>query len=487
MIKVDIITFYDRLKDKWETKGVLFLLVVILIVSYFLILEHFKVFQIFNNNWLLYLLLPLIISIITILIWLYSTNRFFFKTSKKITAGVILIIDSEKDKLIVAKIVRKVVHHVNNSKAFSNIDIKILPANIYTTEKEVEKYQQNFGFMYDLIIRLFIEAGNFNSIEKIVIEKFSVTFKPKDSQKQKRIFFNIVDLTEDMQLQFGSRDWNYLLSNSGIDNKKYFENIYPIFLYYVGFYAIYVDRFEDALEVMTPIYNSKNTTIPISKKDGNQIKVILKPFNIAEGRLASILVDLFFCVAIKAYQKSETSKAFAYFEKLEQIIKTHPNKFHQYIDMARFSYELDNLDNAIKYTEFAQNLSPNSIEIFLNHGFFAILKDDKQNFCNNYYKIFKNRMKSTVNWIEILAFQLKQQEKLTGRDKYFRFSTSFIEYIFIDQDYKDDFKLVVESYKGDCNYNCIYELGRKILIEEIKSNNIARKSELASGRKKKRR
>jgi len=487
MIKVDIITLYDRLKDKWETRGGLFLFLIVLIPTYYILFKYFNIEGLNDYLWLFYLLIPISIIFITVFIWFCSTNRLFLRTSNKITAGIIIIIDSEKDRIVISKIVRKVIHQINNSKSFSNVCIKILPANSFTSDKEVEKYHNNFNFMYDVIIRLFIEAGQYSSIEKIIVEKLSVTFRPKDQTPQKRVFFNIVDLARDMELQVRSRDWEYLLTNSGVDNKKYFENILPIFLYYIGFYAIYVDRFEDALEIMTPIYNSKNTIIPITKKEGNQIILTLKPLNLAEARLAAILVDLFFYTAVISYHKSETEKALRYFEKLEQIIKTHPNKFDQYINMARYSYELENLDDAIRYTDLAKKIEPNSVAVFLNLGFFAILNDDKKAFCQNYFEIYKNRFRSNLNWVDILDFQLKQKEKLNNRDSYFEFTTSFIEYVFLDQINIDSFRKIVENYKIEVDFNCIYKLGLEILTSGNRLQPTAIKKTNTIRKKKKRR
>lgn len=488
MIKVDIINFLDRLKDRWETKMGLLLLVIVVIPAYFLLFDYL-IEESFNKNWLVYkLVIPVSILLLIICYWFYSTNRFFLRTSNIITAGIIIIIDNEKDKPVISKIVRKVVHHINNSRAFSNVALKILPANSFITNEEVEKYHRNFSFMYDLIIRVFIESGQYNSIEKIIVEKLSVTFRPKQGNKQKRVFFNTVDLSKDMDLQVKSRDWEYKLENSGVDNKKYFENILPMFLYYIGFYAIYVDRFEDALGIMTPIYNSKNTIVSISKKEGNKIELKLKPLNLAEARLASILVDLFFYTAIFAYQNSNTEKALQYFKRLEEIIKTHPKKFDQYISMARYSYELNNLDEAIKYTDLAKKIEPTNEAIYLNLAFFSILNNDIEEFCTNYYKIFKGRRKSKINWVDVLDFQLKAQEKHKERNRYFIFTIALIEYVFLNQIDINTFKEIVDTYKTEPEYKCIYELGIKILPYKLNpSKSVVRNNPPKKKRKKKKR
>lgn len=468
MIELDIITFYDRLKEKWETKGGLIISILFIVFTYFSIFSWSEVTK--NNSWkfFFFFVIPLGLIILIFLIWIYTTNRFFIRFNNKITVGIILINDDDKDKLIVSKIIRKVIHHINNSKEFSNVNLKILPSNFCKSDSETVKYHKNFIFMYDVIIQIHIDGGKFDSIEKIKVEKFSMTFKPKNSNRKKRIFFNIVDLSQDMSLLVNSRDWEYTLNNSGIDKKKYFENIHQVLLYYIAFYSIYIDRFEDALNIISPIFDSKKTIIPISKKEGNQIELILKPYNLSEGRISTILVDLFFYTAIKNYINSDTKKALNYFEKLETIIKSHSLKFEQYINMARYSYELGNLEDAIMYTEKSREVDSTRVEIYLNLGFFSLLNNDINEFCKNYLKIFNNRFNNNINWVDVLEFQLRQRDLIPDREEYFNFSISFIEYVFIDIVNKDEFVKIFSSYKELINYRNFYKLGTTIMENRVK-------------------
>jgi hypothetical protein len=135
--------------------------------------------------------------------------------------------------------------------------------------------------------------------------------------------------------------------------------------------------------------------------------------------------------------------------------------------MARYSYELNKLDEAISYTERAQKLEPNNDAIFLNLGFFSILNNDIEKFCSNYYEIFKNRNKSKINWVDVLDFQLKQQETITDKNHFFNFSTGFIEYVILNQMNRESFQRIVDSYKSNNEYHCIYELGIKVLSNKI--------------------
>ena len=70
--------------------------------------------------------------------------------------------------------------------SFSDIDFKILPVNFCNSKSKIHKYHTNYNFMYDVIIKIHMDGGKWDSIEKIIIDKFSITFKPKDSNTKKK-------------------------------------------------------------------------------------------------------------------------------------------------------------------------------------------------------------------------------------------------------------------------------------------------------------
>lgn len=460
----DILFLWDRLLNKWETKTGLYIGIVAQVILYFFVIKYFDL-EANLESFIKYLIIPFILVLIVFIFWVNTTNRFFLKFSNKIYTGIIVVMDDETDRLVVNKIVRKVINQINKSDDFNgNVKLKLMPSNFCAHESEINSYHTNFYFMYDLIIRVFVESGNYDSIEKIVVEKFSVTFTRKDSTWKKRIFYNTVDLTQDMNLLVGVRDWHYLVSNSGIDKKKYLANFHNIIIYYIIFYAIYSDRYEDALNILSKIFEPNKTMVSISKKEGNNITLELQPFHLAEARLSTILVDLFFDSAIKNYHKKDIRKAITRLEQLENLIKGHNKKFDQFINMARWNYEIGNFDKAISYTEQAKVINPNAIQIYLNLGFFAILQGNAVNFCSNYKRLFEMRANPVINWVDVLDFQLKEQAKFIDKEPYFRFSTAFIDYIFIDEANKEKFENIVAQYQNIEEYRCIYNLGQYVLL-----------------------
>lgn len=461
----DILILWDRLIGKWETKSGLGLTLVLTLILHFFFLNYFELDYSLDPI-LKFLVLPVILSLFTFIIWVYTTNRFFIKFTNRIYAGIIVVLEDDKDRLVVNKIVRKVIEKINKSADFKDvIQLKLLPSNFCIHESEINNYHGNFYFMYDLIIRIFVESGNYESIEKIIVEKFSVTFTRKTPTWKKRIFYNTIDLTQDMNLLVGARDWQYLISNSGIDKKKYLANFHNIIIYYIAFYAIYSDRYEEALNILARVFEPNKTIVNISKKEGNNITITLQPFHLAEARLSTILIDLFFDSAIKSYHQKDIPKAVNRLEQLERLVKAHNKKFDQFINMARWNYELGNVDKAIDYTEQAKSINPKAIQIYLNLGFFAILQNNVEDFCFNYRRLFEMRNNPVINWVDVVDFQLKEQQKMQEKEPYFRFSIAYIEYIFIDEGTKSNFEMIVDEYANSKEYTCIYKLGLYVLSQ----------------------
>lgn len=467
MIKLDIIDVFDRLTNKWERiSGLIVLCLLILVVYYFFLIPslHDK-YAISNTDIFFIVLIPLFLVITTAIIWVFSTNRFFIKPSDQISTGIILIVDEDKEQAVVSKIVKKVLLYLNNSKSLSRVKFRLLPINFRITDKKTEKYHEDFSFMYDLIIRLFIQAGNYNSIEKIEIKKVSITFSRVNNADKKVIFYHNFDLKADMNLQMTSRNWVYEEKNSGIDKNKYFENLREILLYYTGFYAIIQNRFEDALEIMEMGFSKEKTKVDIQNSSGNKVQLKLKPINIAEGRVATILIDLFFTMAQNSYFKYDLEKAIYYMKKLELTFENHPQKFNALIFLARLMYESGNIDQAISYTEQAEKANKDSgIEINLNYGFFAILKEDSNLLCKHYNRIFNLRREASerINWVDIIDFQSTEREKVGVKNKLFDFSIAFIEFVFIDHSKPEQLKSILKALDKTKD-NCLLKLGEKAL------------------------
>ena len=195
----------------------------------------------------------------------------------------------------------------------------------------------------------------------------------------------------------------------------------------MAFYAIYVDKFDDAINILTPIFDYKKTVVNISKREGEKINIQLQPFQVAEGRLSAILIDLFFYSAIMSYHKSDLKQAISRLHELEKLIANHPKKFDQNINLARWHYELGNIEKAKEYN------------------------------------LFELRNNPVLNWVDVLAFQITEFEKLNSSDELFNFSFYFIEYFFLGSKTREGFKEMVYSYKDNQAYQALFKLGSDMI------------------------
>lgn len=468
---VDVINSIDRIASVWnQKKGLLFS--VILIISLYLLFISIIDIKLFSSNY--YYITPILLILFILLnfvVWLSTTNRFFIKNHSKITAGIMIIHDNQNELLVANKIITKIITNVNDSILAKSINLKILPPNSCTTVKQINKYHSNYYPLYDVLIRIIITSGNINSIEQIEIEDISITFLTKSKNGNNQIFYNELELIKDMNLQFSTRDWKYLTNNSSIDQKKYLANIYHIVLYYIGIYSFYIDKSKTALIIMLNLFNRNEPKIEISNDKNNKIIFNLKPLDIANARLKTILVDLYFYNALKVYNSKDKLEGINLFKQLEIKIPEHPFKFDQYINMSRWSYEVNNLSDAKLYTSKAKLLNKNSVRVNINEGFFAILDDDVNQFYKSYFNVYKKHTTEDINWVDILDFLLIENEKYSDKTIYFKFSIVLIEYLFIKSTDKSSFLDTIVEIKENKQYNKIYELGQYILKNEIIKEN----------------
>ncbi len=498
MVEASITSFWDRIENNWENKTGLILALILAMLFY-----YFGIMAIVNDAWknkfpiLSFIILPILIISAIVLTWFISTNRYFIRTKEYISVGIIVICDEDTYQSILRKILKKVILYLNDRH--NNLNIRLLPTNICRNGTELNKYHTNNQYQYDLLIHLNLDGGKFDSIEKIEIKSLGVTFN-LDGSSRKVIINNVVDLFHDTSVQVASKNWAYLLENSGIDKDKYIQNLNQIIVYYTSLYAIFSNNYEDALLLLKTIYNPPKDGLIVNLDAKNKKFLHLKTVALAQGRIGAILTELYFESAIASYQKADTNTAIKKFEELASLINNHPLLFIQYISMARFSYELGNVKDAKIYTEKANKLIPNNINCYLNLAFFAILDNDAKEMCVSYREMYNRKNTMQLNWVDILDFQLKQQKLIRDRDELFSFSTLMLEAVFLDNSKLNELHKLVLDYENKPQLAIIGDLGKYILEKEgvIKYNTktnthpvnhprIKKKQNKQSRRKKKRR
>ena len=163
--------------------------------------------------------------------------------------------------------------------------------------------------------------------------------------------------------------------------------------------------------------------------------------------------------------KKDIEKAITRLEQLKELALAPNKKFDLCINLARWNYEIGNLDSAFKYTNLAKSIAPNTVQVHLNLGFFAILNENAEEFCENFKRLHDLRNDPVINWVDVVDFQYNQLEKYPTKEKFFNFSIAFIGYVFIDEGNKQNFENVVSKFESNKQLECLYKFGKYVLSQ----------------------
>lgn len=429
----DIFPFIDSLKNNWQKKrgiiGVsLFFSITYLTVLYPIVPNILPQLPIINL-----FVLPITLIIILILFWFISTRRIGWIKRKQLILGLLVKIDDEKYEIKINKIVEKIVKEINHDNRYEKLQIRLYPTNHLESKGSLTDFLNKKEHVLDCLVFVEVGTGNIrdeiNTEEKISVEEitFCGNFSAKDNL---RIFKTSINIEKEVQIRNINKNWSYLESNSYVDKKKLAYNLKDSLLFFSGIYSVYQNNFETALEILKTLHD------PISskfKREGK--KIIGNDRFLGASRLNEILLNLFSLNASRAYMfDNNKEKAYRALKECESIFKNHPQSFGHYISLARFTYEMDNLSEAKRYTSLAKALRPSATEVFLNQGYFAILDNDIQELHKNYKELAHTyRHKTNLNYIDIIAFLDREKNNNKESAVLFEFAIGFINYLYGDK------------------------------------------------------
>lgn len=479
MIETSVDKIKSYLQINWDNKLGLLASFTLILILYFTIINFFEPTLIGFKHWKIYCISLIPIFLFIYVIWIFSTNRFFINKPDAIYVGIILNGDSTIEKVVVKKIINKVVGIVNEEYRNHNIIIKPLPVNFCPTRKSFDKYFYKNQSNYHVLLGINAESGNYDSIEKIKIVSIWSSFNTIDNQQRKKIFSDYVDYIKDIGFQMKVKNWEYNVSQSGVDKNKYFANFKDLILFYTSLYCIGNGKYLAAIDLLEPLYDPAKGKLEIFKEK-NKLKFKLSPISFAQGRISSLLINLFLRAAGESYEKGETELALNVLINLENLVKHHKNKYIQYISMARFFFETGNIEKAKIYNEKASLVNPKGSEIYINYGFFAICENDSNEFANNYYKVYKKRRSCNLRAVDIIDFLEKYSGHYPDSIPLFQFAIGFLHKFFINNDEGDELIKNSLSQLKDEEHIKLNSLADKVL----RIKNVSKKS---SKKRKKRR
>lgn len=279
-----------------------------------------------------------------------------------------------------------------------------------------------------------------------------------------KIFRTSIKLSDELKIRNLNKNWSYVESNSLNDKRKIEFNLKDIILFYSGIYLVYERKLEQALNILKTLHSEKDSQAKVSKErkeiSGN------KNF-ISASRLNDILLNLFVSSSINSYENLDKAKAYILLKECEKMFPIHPLSFDHFICLARFSYDLNDLKSAKKYTQKAKVLNMHNTSIFLNEGFFGVLENNEEEICFNYSelsKVYKHK-NSGQNFTEIIGW-LNDEKKKHDINYLFDFIIGTLNYFYSDKNSgKQTLIKIYNNHKFHEDYPKVYQLCKTVLKE----------------------
>ncbi len=116
------------------------------------------------------------------------------------------------------------------------------------------------------------------------------------------------------------------------------------------------------------------------------------------------------------------------------LFKNHPESYIQYISLARSSYELGKLEEAIIYNDKADSIRKGSTAVTINRGFFALVSNDSAGTLEHYKNLAHSyRHKELFNFSDILEFLSREKYKYPESKLLFDFAIGLLNIVYLDR------------------------------------------------------
>jgi len=457
--------------NSWEKKRGLVTAIIAVIGIYFLFIKGIIKEGVPNIDFkLLNIYVPIILLLLILIIWLITTNRISLPKSGDLSISLFLFVDEEEAEQKIKKIAKNTLKDLRNN--FPRIRIDLKPINFIKSKSELKTYLSKNSGSCDTAVFANVDSGKIKDAQGNIddcLEINDITFSGKFNVNSKfKIFLTTVSISKDLNIRNINKNWSYLENNSLKDKVKIKKNFKDSILFFAGIYLIYQMKPNEALDILKTLHSPEDSKARVSVKEK---KIIASERFISAARLNEILINLFVTSSSHLYNNNEVQKAYDALKECENIFGKNPISFHHYISLARFSYELGNLDEAKSYTAKAKEIRPTAPQIYLNEGFFAILDGNENELYKNYKelsKVYKHR--DIINYTEVISFLETVKRKKSDNKILVEFAIGSLNLFF--SDYALGRKILVSIHSDELNseYPLIYKLINQFLTKgEIKS------------------
>lgn len=430
-----IFIILNKISNTWSRiPGLIWSIITFIVVYYFIcgffLENNFDKLSIIN----LYILGGA--AILIWLFWFFTTNRFCIKLPKtELQVAILIEVDDINIENRVRTVFKSLLKEIDNDN-LKGFNIKLLPINYLNNQREIEKFLDTRFYSFDSIIRIEINSGPHlikGSLDKFVdqleVKKISYIGYFDPNIKEKKVFFDKININNDINLTNFHKDWNYIYTNEGKDKLKIKKNLKETIYHYCGIYAIYIEKHDLALNLLKSIFNPTQRTFNLVK---GQKEIKLKPNNIVASRLAAIIVDLYSKTAFQKFNSDKKNEALKDLKECNKLMGSHPHSFPHFVSMARMCFETGDIQGAKDFTEKFNSLKPNSYEYYLNKSWFAILECDVRNIVIFFKKLKNKKFSRNANYMDLIDFYQSHKPNHPNSKIYIEFAEAFFYKMCID-------------------------------------------------------
>lgn len=357
-------------------------------------------------------------------IWLFSTHRIILPKPNKLVIGLIANVDESEVEYRVRKLLHKSISSVNAE--FDILEVVPLPLNYKKSKEEVERYLKRWGGVYDAVFLSEVESGKVNSPEMTedvilfstlhIIGKFPIHYNYE-------IFKSHINLNSDLSIRWKNKNWKYIETNSLEDKKRIHQNFYDTIIHFSGLYLICLRKPKEAIPLMEKCLDLEKSEVKVYDKN----KVDITPDNLAAARINDTLINLLLEAALYAHSLNQnTEEAYHILKKCESLFKRHPYSENVHINLARYSYEIGNLEESKFYTSELRRRYGESCYVLLNEAFYSLLENDVKTMAKKYQKLTTKAVYGNPNFLDVIEFFDNHLERLPDRRELIEFAIAYI-------------------------------------------------------------
>ena len=400
-----------KLLGFWKKKW--FPLIILLILT--IVLKHYG-FPF--SDWLSCICL-IVLLIILVSIWGFSTNRIQFSKNSTINISIIASIDDNVIEGTVTKLLEDVIEHIKNENDLRHIRIRLLPLNEVKNVEKAQKLLNSSRFSSDAVIFIRFISGNVQSAKsfKLQIQKLSF-ISSINLKSEKKLLTEKIIAENDFTLRSIGNNYEYLEQNSFNDKIKIVDNLKDLIIFYSGIHLLYYNKFSLALLNLRILFKKEETILKkYDKLSADKFRSKINSKQLKAGRLYIILIDLYMICAQMKYNEGELEQMFKIYEEADRKLGVNNQSFKIYVPLAKYYYEKGDLPKSKEYTKKMQALHPNSPLVYLNYAFYSVLEKNLTLTVRNYRKLLESDLEGkSTNYVEVYDFIIEEKKKYPDND-----------------------------------------------------------------------